>query len=64
MQLITCLKIWSNYFETMISFVCQDCLQLETFSDAKKTRITSKLISYILQITIKLASLEYKVINY
>ena len=36
-------QLWKNYFECMISFLTQDCLQLEQFTEAKRTRIISKL---------------------
>lgn len=36
------LQIWSQYFTLAVAFLTQPCLQLETFSEAKREKITTR----------------------
>jgi len=35
-------QLWNNYFHLAVAFLTQDSLQLENFSQAKRTSILSK----------------------
>lgn len=36
------LQLWNNYFHLAVAFLTQDSLQLENFSQAKRTSILAK----------------------